>query len=1031
MSRNIINFIRYLKTHNKYLDQPFRLDANTKYYELPLPHHLAGVEMQDCSFTIINPGNLPVPKTDVVFDLEIRPSVSVEEEQIYLALYQGYEYWLQSPEETRIFWGLGKLITQVSGSSHAFPAILQEVSFTADENPVCHLINAPKINMSAFRQLLGISQVDLEALESISFDSPLDIFNENDLLDYLSEIYDILMANKNFALLQNSVLLVTPAQPDYKTIYDRLIADIPEKNLLAAVLDKTFYLGNPQNFFNRHGNVFEPPTGQPLRNTVPLTMIDKRTLQPLWDVLPTVLSQIKPRGKVAIITSEDNFSVDPEILSSPIQSKQIYRFLKNQMQQDLADFTIENPLLQMPHDKRYRVHSEAEDFWSSEKKVSLQELKSLQSKVEKIVPPVFHIESGYLQIADRCINDEYFAKCQSFFNAMKQYLFLKSKAELEPLPSVTFSLPVEKFDEQALEDIIRHLEKQKSFSSLGIGVKKEWRIFLSEIKVKGAMPVTLEDFQFIRDKLQENSSLSTMRDIWSELFISAGFPALPQSEPELSDFLWYHLDSIEAVINWSRDVFLPLIRDLEEAGFNWHKFITEFTEPYVEHGIVYTLIYGAQTELYRLIEEKLRALQKGTDSNSADLSHNLLLSDDYSPKIKVLFESSRDALQYEMIKQFKIEFFTPTHFASALPELEMYDLLIIDRAESLSVRELLFLIKTHRAIIIGDGSISLTREVLSDEEEILRTLLPESNSKALMANNLLQILIAIKPFDYSQVGKLPQAANLISMASMQSKSLSISTLNVNPPVLSKKFSGSLDELLLALQNWAQNLLQNMNHSVNILFPNTKDEEILKLRQGLLNVKKAAPWVRFSVESRAIDCFLHPADYTLILDIGATEISINELSALASSTYLQLFYLHGENHGSSLTKLTQRTLSRNLPAFWKNLSEEKGFLCTDSFFYDNLPVERIVYADNPVAVVNFYDAGEENWAALMDLAAAMPVMIHNPAMEENLFLFWESQPQLMDINPWRDLYNALPTEVSYSWRGPDFSDFDDDEDPVFS
>src|SRR6266567_2970707 len=141
-------------------------------------------------------------------------------------------------------------------------------------------------------------------------------------------------------------------------------------------------------------------------------------------------------------------------------------------------------------------------------------------------------------------------------------------------PVLADNAPIEK-QEQAADEIYKHLELGGKLSSFIFWKRKAWGQFVATTSVNGARPRLAEHF----DALRRLARLKILRrDLglrWDRQVAPLGASSSSQMGDGMENTLIQFCDPIRDCLEWRELVWVPLEEELKNLGFCWEKFIAE------------------------------------------------------------------------------------------------------------------------------------------------------------------------------------------------------------------------------------------------------------------------------------------------------------------------------------------------------------------------------------------------------------------------------------------------------------------------
>ncbi|MGB7280612.1 MAG: AAA domain-containing protein [Candidatus Acidiferrum sp.] len=160
-----------------------------------------------------------------------------------------------------------------------------------------------------------------------------------------------------------------------------------------------------------------------------------------------------------------------------------------------------------------------------------------------------------------------------------------------------------KEQERIASEILAHLESGGKLSSFTLFTHKSWSQFLEQTRVSDTRPRLPEHFHALRQLLRLRGLREDLRTRWDRQVATLGAPHSSEMGEEVEKTLMQYCDSIEGCLVWQERTWLPLQKQLEDAGFGWDNFLAE--QP---------AIVGSDGELTRIHLAVIEALLPILDS---------------------------------------------------------------------------------------------------------------------------------------------------------------------------------------------------------------------------------------------------------------------------------------------------------------------------------------------------------------------------------------------------------------------------------
>jgi len=175
-------------------------------------------------------------------------------------------------------------------------------------------------------------------------------------------------------------------------------------------------------------------------------------------------------------------------------------------------------------------------------------------------------------------------------------------------PVLADNAPIEK-QEQAADEIYKHLELGGKLSSFIFWKRKAWGQFVATTSVNGARPRLAEHF----DALRRLARLKILRrDLglrWDRQVAPLGASSSSQMGDGMENTLIQFCDPIRDCLEWRELVWVPLEEELKNLGFCWEKFIAEQPVCVGAYGELARIERAVTNSLLTILTARLHKLQ--------------------------------------------------------------------------------------------------------------------------------------------------------------------------------------------------------------------------------------------------------------------------------------------------------------------------------------------------------------------------------------------------------------------------------------
>jgi very-short-patch-repair endonuclease len=181
--------------------------------------------------------------------------------------------------------------------------------------------------------------------------------------------------------------------------------------------------------------------------------------------------------------------------------------------------------------------------------------------------------------------------------------------------------------ERIAGEILAHLEEGGKLGSITLLTHKAWSQFLEQTKVNRARPRLDEHFQALRQFFRLQGLREDLGARWDRQVAALGTPHSTEIGEEIEKTLMQYCDSIEQCLDWQKNTWLPLQRQLQDLGFRWDKFLAEQPAVVGPEGELARIHLAVTDALLPIVDsrfKKLRLLQ--LEEEFRDLKSRLKLA---------------------------------------------------------------------------------------------------------------------------------------------------------------------------------------------------------------------------------------------------------------------------------------------------------------------------------------------------------------------------------------------------------------------
>ena len=187
------------------------------------------------------------------------------------------------------------------------------------------------------------------------------------------------------------------------------------------------------------------------------------------------------------------------------------------------------------------------------------------------------------------------------------------------------------------DEILAHLEEGGKLGSITLFTHKAWSRFLEQSKVNKARPRLPEHFQALRQFFRLKGLREDLSARWDRQVAALGTPHSGEMGEELEKTLMQFCDAIEQCLDWQKNTWVPLQQQLENAGFQWDRFLTERPAVVGSEGELARIHLAVTDALLPILDsrfKKLRLLQ--FEEEFRDLKNRLKLAARVAKASKVI-----------------------------------------------------------------------------------------------------------------------------------------------------------------------------------------------------------------------------------------------------------------------------------------------------------------------------------------------------------------------------------------------------------
>jgi very-short-patch-repair endonuclease len=136
-------------------------------------------------------------------------------------------------------------------------------------------------------------------------------------------------------------------------------------------------------------------------------------------------------------------------------------------------------------------------------------------------------------------------------------------------------IPTDLVNEGTLDDLVAimdYLQSGKKLNFLTLLQHSTWKALIIQSRVKNAMPVTEEHFQYLFQGVQLALARQDLKRRWHKLVEEAGGPSVEDFGVHPEGGMRQYFDLIGNLLDWYPRQWQPMEGQLQELGFAWKKF---------------------------------------------------------------------------------------------------------------------------------------------------------------------------------------------------------------------------------------------------------------------------------------------------------------------------------------------------------------------------------------------------------------------------------------------------------------------------
>ncbi|MBC8059403.1 MAG: AAA family ATPase [Clostridiaceae bacterium] len=125
---------------------------------------------------------------------------------------------------------------------------------------------------------------------------------------------------------------------------------------------------------------------------------------------------------------------------------------------------------------------------------------------------------------------------------------------------------------KTLEEIIEKLQVDKKIGSLSLFLNPNWKKLIKASLVNNQEPKKLEEFKALKAYQQLLLGRETLQSRWDRQIAILGAPKVIELGIDFEKTCKKYCEPIEINLNWFKEIWSPIIKQLKEIGFLWDRF---------------------------------------------------------------------------------------------------------------------------------------------------------------------------------------------------------------------------------------------------------------------------------------------------------------------------------------------------------------------------------------------------------------------------------------------------------------------------
>jgi very-short-patch-repair endonuclease len=222
--------------------------------------------------------------------------------------------------------------------------------------------------------------------------------------------------------------------------------------------------------------------------------------------------------------------------------------------------------------------AEHDDYWSPGRQVDAAALTGVLTQIDKIGT---ELRMGSLWEQKARAAGFWDSNCRRPWETLIENIrvaFEKNAAYQTVLIDYEPQIPAEMVSEliqEELEAIIAHLQSGKKLNFLALFQHCYWKEIVIKMRLKSALPVTVEHFQFLLQGVQLGITREVLQQRWRKLITEAGGPTVESFGDTPETGMRHYMEKIIGLLDYYKQHWIPLANQLALVGFNWDPFLQD------------------------------------------------------------------------------------------------------------------------------------------------------------------------------------------------------------------------------------------------------------------------------------------------------------------------------------------------------------------------------------------------------------------------------------------------------------------------